>query len=75
VVFISLDTKPQEFIEFTKEFPWLSVCDFKSWDCQAVQDYYVFSTPTMFLLDKDRKIVLRPNSTEQIDAWINYKLN
>jgi thiol-disulfide isomerase/thioredoxin len=75
VVFISLDKNPEEFIEFTKEFPWLSVCDFKSWDTQAAQDYHVFSTPTMFLLDRDFKILLRPKSVEQADVWVNHKLN
>ena len=74
IAFISLDTDEKEYIQFVKEFPWLSSCDFKSWDTQAAKDYHVFSTPTFFLLDKDRKILLRPNSVEQIDAWVTYKI-
>jgi peroxiredoxin len=74
IIFISLDKKETEFTAFVKEFPFLSVCDFKSWESETVQDYYVFSTPTMFLLDKNQKILSRPSSVEQVDAWVNYKL-
>jgi peroxiredoxin len=74
-VFISLDHNEQEFTEFVKYFPFLSTSDFKGWDNQAVKDYYVFATPTLFLLDKERTILLRPISIEQVDAWVNYKID
>lgn len=72
VVFISLDTDKSNFKNFTSVFPFISSCDYKNWDTQAVNDYYVFATPTLFLLDKDQKIILRPNSVKQVDAWIDY---
>ena len=50
----------------------MSMCDYKKWDTHAALDYYVFATPTMFLLDKNQKIILRPNSVKQIDAWVDY---
>jgi hypothetical protein len=34
----------------------------------------VFGTPTMYLLDKNRKIILRPNSVKQMDAWVDWYL-
>jgi len=74
MIFISLDEDQEAFESFSKEFPWLSYCDFKGWESQAVKDYYVFATPTMFLLDKDRKILVRPSSVEQVDAWVEYKM-
>jgi peroxiredoxin len=73
-VFVSLDKEESEFTKFVKDFPFLSSCDFKSWDSKAVKDYYVFAAPTLYLLDKDRKIVLRPNSVEHVDAWVKYQL-
>jgi hypothetical protein len=45
----------------------MSTCDYQKWDGQIVNDYYVFSTPTM-LLNSEREIVLRPNSIKQMDA-------
>lgn len=74
-VFISLDKEETEFTNFVKDFPFLSSCDFKSWESKAVKDYYVFAAPTLYLLDKDRKIVLRPNSFEHVDAWVKYSLS
>jgi len=72
VVFVSLDTDSAEYRQFVKDFAFLSTCNFKSWETQAAKDYYVFSTPTLFLLNKDRKIILRPNSIAQVDSWVNY---
>ena len=50
------------------------MCDYKKWDNQAVKDYFVFAAPTLFLLDKDQKIILRPSSVMQIDAWVDYSM-
>tara|TARA_B110000091_G_C13787117_1_gene463839 strand:+ start:1339 stop:1731 length:393 start_codon:yes stop_codon:yes gene_type:complete len=38
------------------------------------KEYYVSGTPTMFLLDNNRKILLRPNSVKQMDAWVDLYL-
>ncbi len=59
VVFISLDEEQEAYRNFVKEFPFISTCDYKKWDSQIVNDYYVFGTPTMFLLDNKREILLR----------------
>jgi len=72
VVFISLDTDKTVFKNFTSVFPFISMCDYKKWDTQAVNDYYVFATPTLLILDKHQKIILRPNSIKQVDAWVDY---
>ncbi|WP_304142559.1 TlpA disulfide reductase family protein [Mesoflavibacter zeaxanthinifaciens] len=74
VVLVSLDENKDSFHEFVKDFPFISTCDYQKWDGKIVNDYYVFSTPTMFLLDGDRKIVLRPNSVKQMDAWVDWYL-
>ncbi len=70
VVYVSIDEDKKMFEIFVKEFPFVSVCDYKKWDSDIVKDYYVFATPTMYLLDKQRKILLRPNSVKQVDAWV-----
>jgi len=72
VVFISLDTDKTLFKGFSSVFPFVSMCDYKKWGNKAVNDYYVFATPTLFLLDNNQKIILRPNSVKQVDAWIDY---
>jgi thiol-disulfide isomerase/thioredoxin len=74
VVLVSLDESKDAFQSFVKDFPFISTCDFKKWEGQMVQDYYVFGTPTMFLLDASRKILLRPTSVKQMDAWVDWYL-
>lgn len=74
VVFIALEEDKKSFLNFAK-FPFLSYSDIKKWDSKIVKDFYVFSTPTMFLLDNKREILLRPISVKQMDAWINLYLN
>jgi thiol-disulfide isomerase/thioredoxin len=74
VVFVSLDEDKEAYRNFVKELPFLSTCDFKKWESPIAKDYYVFGTPTMFLLDDKRKILLRPNSVKQMDAWVDWFL-
>jgi thiol-disulfide isomerase/thioredoxin len=74
VIFVSLDEDGNDFQNFTTSFPFVSTCDFKKWKSPIVESYYVFGTPTMFLLDNKREILLRPNSVKQMDAWIDWFL-
>ncbi len=74
VVLVSLDETQTAFESFASSFPFISTTDLKKWEGKAVSDYYVFGTPTIFLLDEDKKIVLRPNSMEHLNAWLNYNL-
>ena len=74
VLFISLDDDKKMFENFTKSSPFISYCDFQKWNSKPVQDYYIFGTPTMFILDQNQKIVLRPNSVKQVDAWVEMAL-
>jgi thiol-disulfide isomerase/thioredoxin len=74
VVFVSLDENKEMFKNFTSIFPFISFCDYQKWNSTAAKDYYVFGTPTMYLLDHKRKILLRPNSVSQMDAWVDWNL-
>ncbi|MEM9051582.1 MAG: thioredoxin family protein [Bacteroidota bacterium] len=74
VVFISLDDVEEEFTSYSQNFPFLSYCDLKKWDSPVAENYYVFSTPTLFLLNANHKILLRPHSVKQVDAWVDWYL-
>jgi thiol-disulfide isomerase/thioredoxin len=74
VIFVSLDETGNDFQNFTSSFPFVSTCDFKKWKSPIVESYYVFGTPTMFLLDNKQEILLRPNSVKQMDAWVDWFL-
>ena len=74
VVYISLDTEQKEFEKSVSSYPFFAYCDYKKWDSKVAQDYYVFGTPTFYLLDNKREILLRPTSINQIDAWVDWYL-
>ena len=74
VVFVSMDTDKKTFQEYTSVMPFISTCDYKKWDTQAAKDYFVSSSPTIFLLDKNNKIILRPKWVKAIDTWVDYNM-
>lgn len=74
VVYISLDTEQEDFEKSVSSYPFFAYCDYKKWDSKVAQDYYVFGTPTFYLLDSKREILLRPTSINQIDAWVDWYL-
>lgn len=74
VVFVSLDENKAIFKKFVKPFPFISICDYQKWENAAVKNYHVFSTPFIYLLDNNREILLRPDSVDQLNAWIDWYL-
>ena len=73
VVMVSLDTDKKPLEEFVSDFPYTLVCDYKKWETQAAKDYYVSSSPTIFLLDSNNKIILRPPTVASLDSWLENK--
>lgn len=74
VVFVSLDEDKQSFKSFASNYPLISICDYQKWESLVVKGYHVFATPTFYLLDEKREIVLRPNSVRHLDSWVDWFL-
>lgn len=68
VLAVSMDTDRNEWLSFIRKnkFDWLNVSDLKGWEGKAIEDYYIYATPTMFLLDQSRRILERPLSSEEL---------
>ena len=62
VLTISLDKEMDVWTKYITEqnLTWINSCDLKSWDSKVVSDYNIYATPTIILLDKDRKILSKP---------------
>jgi thiol-disulfide isomerase/thioredoxin len=73
-IFVSLDTDPKAFQAYSEGMPFIAFSDYKKWDTQVVQDYYVSSSPSFYLIDQEGKLLLRPQSVKQLDAWVDWKL-
>jgi thiol-disulfide isomerase/thioredoxin len=73
-IFVSLDTDPKAFQAYSEGMPFIAFSDYKKWDTKAVADYYVSSSPSFYLIDQAGKLLLRPQSVKQLDAWVDWKL-
>lgn len=74
VVFFSLDQDKQNFEDLAGTFPFVSICDYQEWGSPVVKSWHVFATPTMYLVDNNLEILLRPDSIKQMDAWVDWYL-
>ncbi len=54
---------------------WPNVSQLLMWESPVAQDYKVTQTPTLFLLDKDMKIVDKPERIFQVENFLKSKLN
>ncbi len=76
IIAISLDTSEKEWKETVSaagfdEFYNLSDLKEKEWDGKVVEDYNVYVTPTMFLIDENLKILTKPETFEELLEFSN----
>ncbi|MCK5838547.1 MAG: hypothetical protein KAG99_01805 [Bacteroidales bacterium] len=62
MVSISLDNNQEDHLKAIEEgdYPWINCSDYKGWSSPAAVDYNIYATPTMFLLNKERNIITKP---------------
>lgn len=68
VLAVSLDTNYTDYTETLSGYAtkWINYADLKGWDSKPAVDYSIYATPTMFLLDKNRKILARPVTVQDL---------
>ena len=59
---VSIDTSRFEWEEhlLMNDYPFINVCNFQGWEGKVAADYNIYATPTMFILDRNRKILSKP---------------
>jgi len=68
ILAISIDTSASDYNQaLALHAPgWINYTDLKGWDSKPAVDYSIYATPTMFLLDKNRKILARPVTVNEL---------
>jgi thiol-disulfide isomerase/thioredoxin len=68
---VSIDSSRQDWQNFieTNNLNWINVSDLEGWDGQALLNYYIYATPTMFLVDKQLKLIAKPSSIEELNKY------
>lgn len=69
VLTVSLDTSRSEWTSFLREqkLNWLNGCELKGFNSISSDEYNIFATPTMFLLDREKKILAKPISYRELE--------
>lgn len=70
VVAVSIDTNKTDWMNFItrNNFKWINACDLKGWSSPAANDYYLYATPSLFVIDNQKKIIAKPYLIEDIKA-------
>jgi peroxiredoxin len=70
---ISLDTNRKDWTDFitNNKLTFINVSDLKGWDGKAASDYFIYATPTMFMIDRQLRIISKPMSVEEVRSIIN----
>lgn len=71
VVAISLDTSKTEWNNFigTYALDWINIGDMEGWNSKVAKEYFIYATPTMFLIAKDKKLIAKPTSVNDLKPW------
>jgi peroxiredoxin len=71
VIAVSIDTSRTDWLNFvqTNNLSWINVSDLKGWNGEATKDYFIYATPTMFLVDRDKKLLKMVTSLEELASY------
>jgi peroxiredoxin len=69
VLAVSIDTSRSEWTGFIKEekLDFLNGSELKGFDSKSADQYNIYATPTMFLLDREKKILAKPISYRELE--------
>jgi protein-disulfide isomerase len=73
VIAISVDTKRKEVEKAIKEegYQWPVIAQLKGWDSPIALSYGVSATPTFFLLDQNKHIIVKTTDVKILDQYLN----
>jgi peroxiredoxin len=72
VMAVSIDTGRAEWTRFVREqnLSWINVSELKGFNGRSADDYNIYATPTMFLLDREKKILSKPISLMELEQTL-----
>lgn len=70
ILAVSIDTSRADWLEVVnaEQLSWINASDLKGFDGKPADLYNIYATPTMFLLDRDKKIIAKPISFRELEA-------
>ena len=70
VVAVALEDNNKDFGQFVSKLTkWTNILGLKKWENDMAKEYKINATPTYFILDKDKKIIAKPEHFEDVKAY------
>lgn len=66
IIGLSLDTDKTAFDNRANMYPWINDTELRGWNSSFTDAYNVHATPTYFVLDKNNKIIAKPDHAEDV---------
>lgn len=68
IITVSLDNDKQKWLKFIKEnsIDLIDINAPKGWDETIASNYFIYTTPSMFLLDTKKKILGKPINLQEL---------
>lgn len=66
IIAISLDVDEAAFQEAIKDFGWINYTELMKWETQGVDSYGISGTPSLFLIDKDNKLIKKADHISEL---------
>jgi len=59
---VSIDSIAADWMKYSEVLspPWINTHEPIGWEGKSAEDYNIYATPTMFLLDRERRIIAKP---------------
>ncbi len=77
VVAVSLDTSRNDWLTFVKKekLNWINVSELSGYSGKAEDEYNVYATPTMYILNREKKIIAKPITWGELEQDLNQNIN
>ena len=73
VIAFSLENNDKEWKKHIQKYPkWHNVVGLKKWENKVARKYQIYSTPTYIVLDKNKKIIAKPNTLDEVRKIVEY---
>jgi len=70
VIGFNLENNDTGFKKYSKLYPdWTNILGLKKWQNKTARTYEIRATPTYFILDKDKRIVAKPNHYDDLKKY------
>ncbi len=73
VIAFSLENNDKDWKKYIQKYPkWHNVIGLKKWENPTARTYQIFSTPTYIVLDKNKKIIAKPETLDEVRKIVAY---